>query len=132
MFVVKVLSDTEKRQFYDATGHSQYSNAAGAGSHDRGSSPFTATQAEEIFRQFFGQDMGFGDMFNQSSSGVTELSLSLTFDEAVNGCTKEVKLRVQGVCNRCHGNGGEPGTKERTCPYCRGSGQVSVYYTTQF
>ncbi len=122
---MQVLSDTEKRQFYDATGHSQYSSRASGAGGPGGESPFTASQAEEIFRQFFGKDMGFGDMFTQSSSGMSELSLSLSFDEAVNGCTKEMSMRVQGVCSRCHGQGGEPGTRKSTCPYCRGTGEVS-------
>lgn len=111
---------------YDATGHSQYTSQASGGG--AGGSPFTASQAEEIFRQFFGRDMGFGDMFGgqgfSSGSDVTQLSLSLSFDDAVQGCTREVTLRVQGVCDRCNGYGGEPGTKEQKCPYCRGTGEV--------
>lgn len=132
-FVLQVLSDPEKRQFYDATGHSQYSSQAGGGGGGASGSPFTPSQAEEIFRQFFGKDMGFGDIFGQASSGsdVIQLSLNLSFNEAVSGCTKEVSVRVQGVCKRCHGFGAEPGTKERTCPYCRGTGEVS-HLTVRF
>lgn len=53
-----------------------------------------------------------------------QLVLNLTFMEAVKGCTKQVPLRVQATCERCLGSGGEPGTKEQTCPYCRGRGEV--------
>ena len=122
---LQVLGDENKRQMYDAAGHSQYTSENSGGGEG---SPFTATQAEEIFRQFFGKDMGgvfngmFGDGFQQTA--VNELRLSLSFDEAVQGCTREVSVRVQGVCDRCHGYGGEPGTKEQKCPYCRGSGEV--------
>lgn len=109
---------------YDATGHSEYTTGPGAQGHD-----FTSTQAEEIFRQFFGGDFNFGSMFDQggfASSTTTHhrLVLNLTFDEAVRGCTKEMSMRVQGTCERCFGSGGEPGTKEQTCPYCRGTGMV--------
>ena len=82
--------------------------------------------AEEIFRQFFGGGAGFGSIFEQEFGGNSrQLVLNLTFNEAVRGCEKEVSLRVQASCERCFGSGGEPGTKEQTCPYCRGTGQVS-------
>ena len=128
-FFLKVLSDENKRQMYDATGHSEYTSQGGRGAG--GGHPFTSSQAEEIFRQFFGGDLGgFGSMFHGgqdfSSENVHQLVLNLSFDEAVQGCSKEVSMRVQGACERCHGSGGEPGTKEQTCPYCRGRGEVSV------
>ena len=52
--------------------------------------------------------------------------LNLSFMEAVRGCTKQVAVRIQATCERCRGSGGEPGTKEQTCPYCRGRGEVRV------
>ena len=116
---------------YDATGHSQYTSGGGA-ARGHGAGPFTASQAEEIFRQFFGGDLGsnFGSMFNgaqefSSAGEVNQLVLNLSFDESVRGCTREVSMRVQGTCERCNGVGGEPGTKEEVCPYCRGRGEVS-------
>ena len=57
---------------------------------------------------------------------VFQLVLNLTFMEAVRGCTKQVALRIQATCERCGGSGGEPGTKEQICPYCRGRGEVSI------
>lgn len=118
---------------YDAVGHSQYTqqgSGGGAGAH--GANPFTASQAEEIFRQFFGGNSNFGGFestFNGgngfSSGEMNQLVLNLSFNEAVQGCSKDVSLRVQGTCERCFGSGGEPGTKEQTCPYCNGRGEVS-------
>ena len=90
--------------------------------------PFTMDHAEEIFRQFFGGGASpFGSVFEQQFGGGNsrQLVLNLSFNEAVRGCEKEVSLRVQASCDRCFGSGGEPGTKEQTCPYCRGTGQVS-------
>ena len=122
---MQVLSDDNKRQMYDATGHSQYTAAGGMpGGGGRGA-PFTTHQAEEIFRQFFGGG-GFGSMFDQDfATNSHQLVLHLTFNEAVRGCEKEVSMRVQARCDRCFGTGGEPGTKEQICPYCRGTGEVS-------
>ena len=127
---MQVLSDDGKRQMYDATGHSQYSSHPGAGGH--GGTPFTASQAEEIFKQFFGGGFGgFGSAFDGggfSSSEVNQLVMDLSFDEAVQGCSRSVSLRVQGTCDRCNGSGGEPGTREQTCPYCNGRGEVTLVF----
>lgn len=125
-----MLSDKNKRQMYDATGHSQYTNQGmPGGGAPGGGAPFTMDHAEEIFRQFFGGGVGgFGSMFEQEFGGDSRrLVLNLSFNEAVRGCEKEVSLRVQASCDRCFGSGGEPGTKEQTCPYCRGTGQVSCH-----
>lgn len=131
----KVLSDDSKRQTYDAIGHSEYtSHNTGGGGGGGGGKPFTSSQAEEIFRQFFGGNFGgFNSAFDGArdftehftSGEVNQLVLNLTFDDSVQGCSKEVSIRVQGTCDRCHGTGGEPGTKEQTCPTCRGRGEVS-------
>ena len=110
---------------YDATGHSQYTQQGMHGGGAAGGAPFTMDHAEEIFKQFFGGS-GFGSMFGQDfGDNSRQLVLNLTFNESVRGCEKEVSLRVQAPCDRCFGSGGEPGTKEQVCPYCRGTGEVS-------
>lgn len=51
---------------YDVTGHSEYTQTVGGGGGDGGGAggPFTTMRAEEIFRQFFGGDLGgLGSMF---------------------------------------------------------------------
>lgn len=127
-WLLQVLSDESKRQMYDATGHSQYTERGMPGG---GGAPFTAQQAEEIFRQFFGGSFG-GSIFDQDfATNSHQLVLQLSFNEAVQGCEKEVSMRVQAPCNRCFGSGGEPGTKEQICPYCRGTGEVSLYRFSQ-
>jgi molecular chaperone DnaJ len=37
---------------------------------------------------------------------------------------KEISFRKLVECERCHGNGAEPGSKRVTCPTCRGAGQI--------
>jgi DnaJ-class molecular chaperone len=116
---------------YDGIGHSQYTSQGGGGGH-RQQHPFTSSQAEEIFRQFFsggnfsGFDFGGGSSNGFGGGEVNQLVLNLSFNEAVQGCTRDVSLRVQGTCERCSGSGGEPGTKEQTCPYCKGRGEVRM------
>ena len=53
-----------------------------------------------------------------------KISLNILFNEAIEGCSKEVSFRVQGYCERCSGTKSEPGSERSKCPYCRGSGEV--------
>lgn len=125
----QVLSDKNKRQMYDAVGHSQYTQGGMPGGGGQRGAPFTTSQAEEIFSQFFGS--GFGSIFGEGfEANAGHIPLHLTFNEAVRGCEKEISVRVQAHCDRCFGSGGEPGTKEQICPYCRGTGQVSSFYSS--
>ena len=141
-----MLSNKQKRANYDAYGHSQ--STTGGGNYGyQGGPEFTASHAEQIFRQFFGQGFTGGfdfDNYEQPSSARTsvhqvyfcmlaalvyllshhKVSLNLSFAEAIEGCSRELSFRVQGVCERCSGTKSEPGAKRTKCPYCRGSGEV--------
>ncbi|XP_019850859.1 PREDICTED: dnaJ homolog subfamily A member 3, mitochondrial-like isoform X1 [Amphimedon queenslandica] len=120
----EVLSNSEKRKRYDYSGFSEFSDEAGPGHQGN---PFTSMRAEEIFRQFFGDFDMFGqDIFGQDARNSQTLHLSLSFMESVKGCSKELSMRVQAMCERCSGSGGEPGTKTEVCPYCRGSGEEVI------
>lgn len=63
------MSDSQKRANYDAYGHSQYTTGSSYGY--QGGAEFTATHAEQIFRQFFGQGFTGGfdfDNYQQPST----------------------------------------------------------------
>jgi DnaJ family protein A protein 3 len=118
----EVLSNPDKRRSYDYSGFSEYNTSGGGGGN-----PFTSMRAEEIFRQFFGGDFGdISSMFDRQEFSQQQLQMNLSFMESVKGCTKEVSMRVQATCDRCHGSGGEPGTKTQVCPFCRGSGEEVI------
>lgn len=62
-----MLGDKEKRKAYDYSGFSEYAH----GNEGRGGgTPFTTMRAEEIFKQFFGGDLGsiFGQDFGDGMS----------------------------------------------------------------
>ncbi|CAL9084776.1 unnamed protein product [Musa textilis] len=61
-------------------------------------------------REFGGQDV--------------EVSLEISFMEAVQGCTKIVTFQSAVTCESCGGAGIPPGTKPETCRACRGSGMT--------
>jgi len=122
----EALSDPQKRAAYDQYGHAAFDprmRARGGGFHD----PF------EIFREAFGASGSiFDDLFGSDRSDPTgpqrgsdlRYDLEISFDEAANGCEKEVTVTKLDQCEHCHGSGREADSKVKTCPTCGGRGQV--------
>ena len=116
----EVLSNAESRKLYDQYGH--------AGLKRGGFTPtdFDLGNLGDIFSAFFGDDL-FGRAARGAGAGrggdaAARLRIDLT--EAYTGVTKRVELEVATTCERCEGDGGEPGTMPTTCPTCRGAGRV--------
>ncbi len=59
-----------------------------------------------------------------------QYTMTLTFEEAVFGTTKEISIRKDVTCETCHGDGAKPGTSKKTCSYCNGAGHVAVEQNT--
>ncbi|MEI6237770.1 MAG: DnaJ C-terminal domain-containing protein, partial [Candidatus Saccharibacteria bacterium] len=88
-------------------------------------------------------DMGLGDIFGSFFGGSQkkqrtrrgrdiETVIDLSFEEAVFGVEKILKLNVEAECEHCKGKGAEPGYELKTCPTCKGSGQVVTAMRTIF
>jgi molecular chaperone DnaJ len=117
----EILSDPEKRRRYDTFG------AAGG----PGGSPFGDIQ--DIFDMFFGAG-GFGGAGgSRRSRGPRSpvragenlgTQILLTFTEAVFGARREIELERLVACDRCMGNGAEPGTAPSSCRTCGGTGET--------
>jgi molecular chaperone DnaJ len=118
----QVLSDPQKRTQYDQFGHAAF----GDGGPFSGGFDFTAG-FEDIFGDIFGEFFGTGSGRRRARARGEDLryNLTLTFEEAVSGTEKKVKIPRHGPCETCRGNGAKPGTAPQTCPTCRGRGQVS-------
>jgi len=131
----EVLGDAEKKNRYDQVGHDAFTRKGGGGfgGGAGGFDPF------DIFAQAFGGGGGGGifDSFfgggggGRRSNGSVQgndlrYDLELTFDEAVFGVEKTITIPRATNCERCKGDGCEPGTSKRTCHHCNGSGYVSV------
>ena len=114
----QVLSDHEKRSRYDRYGRVDV---------EGGFPDFGFGGLGDIFESFFG---GFGTPFGRTAQRVPQKGdslqsrLTLSFKEAVFGCSKEVEIQRIEFCSSCHGTGSEQGTNPETCPDCRGTGQV--------
>jgi molecular chaperone DnaJ len=120
----EMLSDPEKKAKYDRFGEAAFRNGSGGGGfHD----PF------DVFSEVFGGGFGgiFGEMFGfgGSPSGPRkgrdlEYDVLISFNEAVNGITKEINVRRLETCEICSGSGAKPGSRKETCQACGGAGQV--------
>lgn len=55
--------------------------------------------------------------------------MNLTFDEAVFGCKKTIKIDLNETCDSCNGKGG---FEESTCSTCGGSGRVVMQQQSLF
>jgi molecular chaperone DnaJ len=114
----QVLSDPEKRRRYDHYGRVDI---------EGGFPDFGFGGLGDVFESFFG---GFGTPFGRTTQNVPQKGdslqshLTLSFKEAVFGCSKEVEIQRIEFCPSCHGIGSEPGTNPETCPDCQGTGQV--------
>jgi molecular chaperone DnaJ len=114
----QVLSDPEKRNRYDRYGRVDV---------EGGFPDFGFGGLGDIFESFFA---GFGTPFGRTAQRVPQKGdslqshLTLSFEEAAFGCSKEVEIPRIEFCPSCHGIGSEPGTNPETCSDCHGTGQV--------
>ena len=126
-----ILSDPQKRKQYDQFGHQAFTNNGNAGY-----SGFSADDIDlgDIFSEIFGGGFsGFGGFsnFGRTSTRTSSkrprkgadslVTVTLDFDEAINGCKKTITLDLNEKCESCRGAGG---FDEKTCPTCGGSGRI--------
>lgn len=120
----EVLSNKEKRQQYDMGGmNNPFGNSSGF-RRPGGGNPF-----EDIFGGGFGFEDIFGGMGGrqQNPENVVKninASLNVTFEEAVNGCVKNLTLKTPIICKECKGTGEDVHSKIVTCQTCHGNGYI--------
>ena len=140
----EVLTDEDKRKAYDRLGHDQFLQAEKRGGFDgpgagagragaAGQGPFGGAGGQGPFGG--GGGGGLGDLFEQFFGGGTggrrrggaDLRTGLTIDmaETYHGAKKQLTLTRPESCQDCDGRGYPPDADSRTCPECRGRGQVT-------
>lgn len=124
----EVLVDDDKHARYDQYGHEGVSNAFRTGGFDW--SDFT--HFNDISDIFGGSGFG-GSIFDQFFGGATRrgpqegrslrYDIEVSIEEAAKGVEKELRVPHSVMCQTCGGQGAKPGDM-KTCPTCKGSGQV--------
>jgi molecular chaperone DnaJ len=141
----EVLSNPDKRKRYDQFGHAGVgSSAASDGNPFAGG--FGGYQGQNINFDF--GDLGLGDIFSsffgggapggggqqrrQARGRDVETNVELTFEQAIFGTQVDLRLKLDDTCEHCKGTTVEPGHELKTCPTCKGSGQVVSVTRTIF
>ena len=131
-----VLSDPQKRAMYDQYGHAGIDQRYTTEDIFKGadfSSVFEGANLGDIFSRVFG-DAGFDFEGQTSSRGPRrsrrgrdiQYEVELTLEEAYTGVKKTIQVPRNEYCTTCEGTGAKLGSKTKTCPTCRGQGQVVV------
>ena len=136
-----VLRDPDKRARYDQFGFSGVEN--GAGGFDFNGAGFS--NLNDILRDLFG-GAGFGGFggfsgFGGGNQGTQKrsyrgrdirTSVTLTLEEIANGCEKDVTIERSRPCADCGGKGTKNSSDIKTCPTCKGQGQVQSVSNSLF
>src|SRR5713101_10411 len=119
----QVLSDPERRTLYDRFGHAAFAQGAPGGAGFDFGGNFEDIIGD-LFGDFFGTSRTRGGRTRARRGQDMRYDLEITFEEAAFGCEKTIAVPRLSSCETCGGRGAKPGTSPRTCPQCRGSGQV--------
>jgi molecular chaperone DnaJ len=131
----EVLSDSERRATYDRYGHEGLRSGGYAPNFEGFGS------VADIFEAFFGgAGSPFGDIFGTGGGrasgpiqgGDVAVRAEIELADAARGATVPVSYEAIVRCERCNGNGAEPGTPIETCPRCGGTGQLRAVSRTPF
>jgi molecular chaperone DnaJ len=123
----EILSDPERRAVYDRYGHEGLRTGGRAPNFESFGS------ISDLFDAFFGSGGGFGGFGRgPAPGGDVAAAVELDLEEAARGAQAEVELEVVDRCERCRGNGAEPGTPIVTCDRCGGSGRLQSLQRTPF
>ncbi|MEM7646129.1 MAG: molecular chaperone DnaJ [Pseudomonadota bacterium] len=125
-----ILGDSDKKAKYDQFGHAAFQNGGGFGGGGFENVDDIFSSFGDIFSDFFGMGgMGGGRGRSRSRTGPRRGAdlrylLEVELDEVIQGTDKNLEFDTEESCNRCSGNGCEPGSEPSVCGTCGGSGQV--------
>ncbi len=123
----QVLSDPNKRAYYDRTG--QVGGNGGFGG--AGFQHIDLSEALNIFMRDFGGMGGLEGIFGGGrASGEMNrgqdirVTVKLSLVEVALGAKRNIKIKTLTACENCNGSGAAKGTKPVKCGSCEGSGEV--------
>lgn len=136
-----VLSDKTKRAQYDRFGSNfEQAGFGGAGGYSSGFGGFDFSgfggmgvdiDLDDILGSVFGGGFGHSSKKSGPSKGADlRYNMTITFEEAAFGTSKEINITRNEACDNCSGTGAKPGTSQITCDKCGGKGKIQVNQNT--
>ncbi len=123
----EILSDKERRATYDRYGHDGLRSSGTAPNFDGFGS------ISDLFDAFFGGvGGGRGGRGGPMQGQDIGIATSITLEQAARGHAVELHFEAVDSCEKCHGNGAEPGTPIVTCERCGGAGALQAVSRTPF
>lgn len=117
----ETLGDPQKRAAYDRPSASSSSSFGGGGG-----------SGSSFFDEFVNMFNGERGESRSSGGGDISLNVTLTFEEAAFGVTKEIPVNRFEPCAACRGTGAKGGTQFVKCNNCGGTGKVRFAQETPF
>lgn len=124
----EVLGDADKRARYDRFGHEGVKMDFGSGGFSWNDFHHFSDFEDilgSLFGTFFGTDIGQRGRRQVYRGRDLRINLELTFDDVLKGKQTDIEITRLEACEICRGSGAKKGTLPKTCPRCRGAGQVA-------
>jgi molecular chaperone DnaJ len=122
----EILNDPERRATYDRYGHDGLRSGGFAPNFESFGS------ISDLFDAFFGSAFGTAPRGGPAQGGDIAVSAEVTLSQAATGAEVELSFEAVDRCERCHGNGAEPGTPIVTCERCGGAGVLQAVTRSPF
>ena len=121
----EILNDADRRATYDRYGHEGLRSGGSAPNFDGFGS------ISDLFDAFFGGG-GRGGAGGPMQGGDIGVQADITLMQAAKGASVELGFEAVERCEKCHGNGAEPGTPIHSCERCGGQGRLQAVQRTPF
>ena len=126
------LSDEQKKARYDQYGFDDPTQGFSGGQGFSGFGGQGFGGFDDIINQFFGGGARRSNGTSPQQGADVEKQMNISFEDAVYGCKKKVRLTVDEECIHCGGTGAETKNDIHICQKCKGRGRVIMRQQTIF
>src|SRR6201985_3048449 len=119
-----VLGDEDKRKKYDRGGSVFGPGSPFGGGGGGGAAATDFGSFSDILSGIFNTGAGRGARTKPATERGRDLetTVTLSFEQAIEGAQIPVSVATHAACTTCQGSGARPGTSPKVCPVCNGRG----------
>jgi molecular chaperone DnaJ len=122
-----ILSNSEKKQVYDRYGSKERSFASDDLHGFRGfEDVFGNGFGNSRFRSFYEDIKSRNESQQQIRMDEVQVSINITFEEAIKGTNKKISFNYKQNCHPCKGSGRDSSSEYAKCSNCDGKGKVET------